>query len=115
MMHPKPSLDIGKMADIFKVLGDPSRLHILALISHQELCVCEITSILEISQSNASQHLARLRSVNLVRERRNAQWMYYSINPEAFPLITEILGYLPDVSEELKKIENSGDKTKCKV
>jgi ArsR family transcriptional regulator len=65
------------MADTFKVLGDPNRLHILSLISHQELCVCEITSILNISQSNASQHLARLRSVDLVKERRNAQWIYY--------------------------------------
>ena len=115
MMHPQYRSDIPSMADIFKVLGDPNRLRILSLISHQELCVCEITSILDISQSNASQHLAKLRSVDLVKERRHAQWIYYSINPEAFPLITEILGYLPDVSNELKKIENLTNHPDCKL
>ena len=83
MMHPQYRSDLLRMADILKVLGDPNRLHILSLISHQELCVCEITSILNISQSNASQHLARLRSVDLVKERRNAQWIYYSLNRDA--------------------------------
>ncbi len=115
MMHPQYRSDLLKIADIFKVLGDPNRLHILALVSHQELCVCEITSILNISQSNASQHLARLRSADLVRERRNAQWIYYSLNPEAFPLIREILGSLPDVSGELKKIEDIPDHKNCRI
>ncbi|MCL4307229.1 MAG: metalloregulator ArsR/SmtB family transcription factor [Candidatus Thermoplasmatota archaeon] len=115
MMHPQYRSDLLKMAEIFKVLGDPNRLHILSLISHQELCVCEITSILNISQSNASQHLARLRSVDLVKERRNAQWIYYSLNQDAFPLISEILQSLPDVSIELKKIEDLPNHQKCKI
>ena len=115
MMHSLYRSDLLKIADTFKVLGDPNRLHILSLVSHQELCVCEITSILNISQSNASQHLARLRSVGLVKERKQAQWVYYSINGEVFPMIKEILGYLPDVSSELKKIENLIDHPKCKL
>ena len=115
MMHPQYRSDLLKMAEIFKVLGDPNRLYILSLISHQELCVCEITSVLNISQSNASQHLARLRSVDLVKERRNAQWIYYSLNQEAFPLITEILDSLPDISLELKKIEDLPNHPKCKI
>ena len=115
MMHPQYRSDLLKMADIFKALGDPNRLRILSLISHQELCVCEITSILDISQSNASQHLARLRSVDLVKERRQAQWIYYSLNPEAFPLIAEIQRYLPDVSDDLKKIENLTSHPNCKL
>ncbi len=114
-MHTQVSSDIVKMADVFKVLGDPNRLRILSLISHQELCVCEITSILNISQSNASQHLARLRSVDLVKERRHAQWVYYSLNSEAFPLIAEIQRYLPDLSDELKKIENLTSHPNCKL
>jgi ArsR family transcriptional regulator len=115
MMHTQDRSSIVKMADVFKVLGDPNRLRILSLISHQELCVCEITSILNISQSNASQHLARLRSVDLVKERRHAQWVYYSLNSEAFPLIAEIQRYLPDLSDELKKIENLTSHPNCKL
>ncbi|MEM0157808.1 MAG: metalloregulator ArsR/SmtB family transcription factor [Thermoplasmataceae archaeon] len=115
MMHPQYHSDLQRTADILKILGDSNRLHILALISHQELCVCEITSILNISQSNASQHLARLRSADLVKERRSAQWIYYSLNPDAFPIIKEILDSLPDVSWELKKIEDLTDHKKCKI
>jgi len=79
------------ISDIFKVMGDVNRLHILLLLSDQELCVCEITSILKITQSNASQHLAKLRSARLVKERRNAQWIYYSLNPDTFPMIRDML------------------------
>lgn len=115
MMRPQFRSDLIRMAEIFKVLGDPNRLQILSLISRQELCVCEITSILNLSQSNVSQHLARLRSIDLVKERRNAQWIYYSLNQEAFPLITEILNSLPDMSSELKKIEDLQTHQKCKI
>ncbi len=103
------------VADIFKVMGDVNRLHILSLLSKQELCVCEITSILNITQSNASQHLAKLRSVGLVKERRNAQWIYYSLNPETLPLIRNILKLLPDVSVELQKVEGLKDHQRCKI
>ncbi|MCG3109100.1 putative arsenical resistance operon repressor ArsR2 [Metallosphaera sp. J1] len=107
--------DIDEMANILKVLGDPTRLHILKLISERELCVCEISSILDLSQSNVSQHLAKLRSVNLVRERKRAQWVYYSLNPEPFPLLLEILRNLPDVSVELKRGERVAENNRCKI
>ena len=115
MMHTESRSELPRMADIFKVLGDPNRLRILSLINVQELCVCEITKVLNISQSNASQHLAKLRSAGLVKERRNAQWIYYSLNPDAFPLIVKILESLPDVSGELKKINGLPDHPECKI
>ncbi|WP_337860856.1 metalloregulator ArsR/SmtB family transcription factor [Ferroplasma sp.] len=115
MVKPQFNSSLPELADIFKVLGDPTRLNILALIHIQELCVCEITSILNISQSNASQHLAKLRLAGLVKERRTAQWIYYSINPESFPLIVEILGLLPDASNELKNIGDFPNHPGCKI
>ncbi len=115
MMHPQTKSEMDRMADIFKALGDRTRLHIISLLSHKELCVCEITSILKITQSNASQHLAKLRSVDLVRERRNAQWVYYSLNPETFPLILDILNKLPTTAEELDTIRNMEKNQKCDI
>ncbi|MCL4438856.1 MAG: metalloregulator ArsR/SmtB family transcription factor [Candidatus Thermoplasmatota archaeon] len=113
MIRSEPQYPISRIAEIFKVLGDQNRLHILSLISNQELCVCEITSIIGMSQSNASQHLAKLRSAGLVKERRSAQWIYYSLNQEALPLIKEVLKMLPDVSHELERLKTQPDRPKC--
>lgn len=115
MMHPSFRSDLPRLANILKVLGDQNRLHILSLLRHHEFCVCEITSILKISQSNASQHLAKLRSVDLVKERKNAQWVYYSLNSETFPFIIDILETLPDIPDELKKIKELSNHTKCEI
>ncbi|WP_276929285.1 ArsR/SmtB family transcription factor [Ferroplasma acidiphilum] len=95
MVSEKIESKIASVADIFKAMGEANRLHIILLLSRQELCVCEITSILKITQSNASQHLARLKSVGLVKERRDAQWVYYSLNPETFPMILNMLKTFP--------------------
>jgi ArsR family transcriptional regulator len=103
------------IAGIMKALGDKNRLHILSLLSKQELCVCEITAICHLSQSNVSQHLAKLRSIGLVREKRNAQWIYYSLNSESFPLISEILKLLPETGEELSELKNFKNHPSCKV
>lgn len=65
---------------IFAALSDPIRLRALALMVREgELCVCEFTHALVIAQPKASKHLAALRDSGLVRVRRDAQWMLYSI------------------------------------
>ena len=103
------------IAEIMKALGDKNRLHILSLLSRQELCVCEITAICHLSQSNVSQHLSKLRSTGLVKERRNAQWIYYSINSDTFPIVIEILKLIPETAEELSKLENFRNHPACKL
>jgi len=68
-------------AQIFKALGDETRLRIMALlVSGQELCVCDIMAALDIPQSTASRHLSYLRNAGLVDDRRQGIWMYYKIN-----------------------------------
>lgn len=47
-----------------------------------ELCVCELTQTLSLSQPKISRHLAQLREYEIVGTRREGQWMYYRINPE---------------------------------
>jgi ArsR family transcriptional regulator len=69
--------------DLFQVLADKTRLRCLALISvHKELCVCELNYALELSQPKTSRHLSTMKLNGLVSQRREGQWMLYSLNPE---------------------------------
>ena len=73
------------IAQIFKALGDETRLRIMALlVNGQELCVCDIMAALHLPQSTASRHLAYLRNAGLVDDRRQGVWIYYKINRERF-------------------------------
>lgn len=65
---------------ILSALADPVRLRCLALLERNgETCVCELTPALAVSQPSISKHLATLRDAGLVRDRREAQWVHYSI------------------------------------
>lgn len=75
---------IERLVEVFKVLGDTTRLKIVKLLSEKELRVGEIVEILGLAQSSVSQHLARLRSAKLVHERREGQVVYYALNWDNF-------------------------------
>lgn len=65
---------------IFSALADPIRLRCLALMVRVgELCVCEFTHALDAPQPKISKHLAVLRDAGLVDDRRDAQWVLYSL------------------------------------
>ncbi len=70
------------MTELFKILGDETRLRILNLLMEQDLCVCELVDILELSQPKISKHIAKIRTINLVNTERNEQYIYYSLNKE---------------------------------
>lgn len=69
-----------ELVEIFKALGDENRIRILNILKEGELCVCEIESILGITQSNASRHLNKLKSLKIIRGEKKAQWVYYTID-----------------------------------
>lgn len=71
-----------KLTNYFKLLSDETRLRIMVLLFHNELCVCQITGITGISQPNVSKHLARLRDMGLVKDERKEQYTFYSLNIE---------------------------------
>lgn len=69
--------------DLFKALADETRTRISLLIAREgELCVCELTSALGVSQPKISRHLALLRSSGLLVDRRQGQWIYYRLNAQ---------------------------------
>jgi ArsR family transcriptional regulator len=76
-------INMKATAQVFKALGDETRLRIMALlVSSQELCVCDIMAALDLPQSTVSRHLSYLRNAGLVDDRRQGIWMYYRINRE---------------------------------
>ena len=69
-----------KLLDALKALSDETRLRILNLLYEKELCVCDIMETLQISQTKASRHLIYLKNAGLVKDRKYAQWVYYSMS-----------------------------------
>lgn len=90
-----PMAELAEMAELLKLLGDPMRLAILALLQEKDLSVTEITGLLRASQPNTSQHLRKLRSAGLVRETKRGQWVYYSLNLAEYPDLKTFLSQLP--------------------
>jgi ArsR family transcriptional regulator len=67
-------------AHIFKALGDPNRLRIMKMLEQRELCVCEIRTILKLSNSTVSEHLTVLREAGLIRDAKAGKWVNYRLN-----------------------------------
>lgn len=69
--------------EFFQSLADPTRLRCLLLLAcENELCVCELQHALDEPQTKISRHLAMLRSVGIVRDRRDGQWIHYTLHPD---------------------------------
>ncbi|AIE59973.1 ArsR/SmtB family transcription factor [Bacillus methanolicus] len=101
---------IQTMSEHFKLLGDKSRLTILALLREKELCVCDIVEILQMSQPSISQHLRKLKDAGLVSETRKKQWIYYSLNIGDKPHIQTVLEHIPSLKSKLDELENNKDR-----
>ena len=67
------------MSRLFKALGDETRLRIVALLSHGELCVCHLEAALSLAQPTASRHLGVLRAAGIVDTRRSGTWVHYRL------------------------------------
>lgn len=77
---PMPPEDIIlNLADLFKVFGDPTRVRILYTLSAGELCVCDIASVLNMTQSAISHQLRILKGNRLVKFRREGKTVFYSL------------------------------------
>lgn len=73
---------MNKLTDFFKILSDETRFRIVILLVKQELCVCEICGVLELSQPKVSKHLAKLRDKGFVKDERKDQFVFYSLKIE---------------------------------
>ena len=77
------AVEVSPISRLFKALGDDTRLRIVALLAHGELCVCHIEEALSLTQPNASRHLGILRDAGVVSHERRDRWVYYRLAKQA--------------------------------
>jgi len=110
-----PNVDLDRSANILKLLGDKTRLTIVAILKQRECCVCEFLEVFEMTQPSISQHLRKLKDAGMVKEERRGQWIYYSLNQqsELYGMIQDILEHVADQTEKIKMIEKSNPTLRC--
>ncbi len=82
------------MLEIFKALGDESRLRIVNLLMENTLCVCEIEVMLDMNQSNVSRHLGKLKAAGIIVSRKEAQWVRHVIEDAFISEHAQLYNYL---------------------
>jgi ArsR family transcriptional regulator, lead/cadmium/zinc/bismuth-responsive transcriptional repressor len=99
------------LADTFRALGDPTRVRILDALSTGELCVCDLASLVGISESAVSHQLRLLRGMRLVRPRRAGRQVYYAVDDHhILELLTQAMTHV----EESSKFEGRSSKGSSK-
>ena len=71
---------MNELIAIFKALSDETRLRVIKLLEQGELCVCDITAALDMSQPKVSFHLSTLKDAGLIKDRKQGKWIHYSLN-----------------------------------
>lgn len=114
-MDTKASIEMEKVAQILKLLGDKTRLSMMKLLQTNECCVGELVEIYKASQPAISQNLRKLKDIGLVKEKRKGQWIFYSINQthEHYDFLARILDSLPTQDDRLIELERQGLRISC--
>jgi ArsR family transcriptional regulator, arsenate/arsenite/antimonite-responsive transcriptional repressor len=85
---------VRPLTKLFRALGDETRVRMVALLAHGELCVCHIERALELSQPNVSRQLGILRMAGIVDARRDGTWVYYKLAEQEHEAVQEMLATL---------------------
>ena len=111
----KSTIEIDKAANILKLLGDKTRLMMVAILENHDCCVCEFVAIFKMSQPAISQHIRKLKDAGLVGETRKGQWIIYSLNKDSeyYPIVQDLLDHLPSQEYKLKELEEQGLRISC--
>ena len=90
-----PEREVLAVAEMFRNLGDPTRVKILQALAAEELCVCDLAKLLGVSDSATSHQLRVLRSQKLVRFRKEGKMAFYSLDDEHVDsLMREVLRHV---------------------
>ena len=72
--------NVDRLAEMFAILGSPTRLRLLEALAERELCVCDLAAVAGVSQSAVSHHLRLLRQLRMVSFRKDGRMAYYRLN-----------------------------------
>lgn len=94
-----------ELAETFRALADSTRAKIVHLLAQQPLCVCDLAQAVGVSEPAVSQHMRLLRSLRIVRGRRQGKMVYYSLEDAH---VRALLGMALDHSREASTVEREG-------
>jgi ArsR family transcriptional regulator len=104
---------MDEFVKIFKSLSDKNRVRILKMLEQKPLCVCEITSILDISTSTVSSHLSILKEAGFITDSKDGKWVEYKLKKNSDnPGLHQILAMLPGWLNHDELIKNDFHKLK---
>jgi ArsR family transcriptional regulator, arsenate/arsenite/antimonite-responsive transcriptional repressor len=115
-VHSRASdLDVRPLTQLVRALGDETRLRIVALLAHGELCVCHIERALDVSQPSVSRALGILRAAGIVEARREGTWVYYSITAQSHAMVESQLETLTNAfgTERALKADHARLRKSC--
>jgi ArsR family transcriptional regulator, arsenate/arsenite/antimonite-responsive transcriptional repressor len=107
MTNRRHETDLAQMVEAAKGLAHPARLRLIGMLAGGELCVCQMTAVLELAPSTVSQHLSVLAHGGLVTERKEGRLVFYRLREDgiAAALLPSILGLL--VSDPTAKLDRT--------
>jgi DNA-binding transcriptional ArsR family regulator len=88
---------VSAVADVFKLLGDPTRVRLVDALSHGERCVCDLAALVGLTESAVSHQLRLLRGARLVRVRRAGRQAFYSLDDH------HVLGLVHDTRKHVEE------------
>ncbi len=87
----KPNdLELKKLSELFKIIGDQTRIKILWALDNHEMCVCDIANVLNMTKSSISHQLSILKSIDIVKYRKEGKEVYYMLDDEHINKLYEI-------------------------
>jgi ArsR family transcriptional regulator len=92
---------VQRVLNVFKALSEETRLRIVKLLEHGELCVCDIVAALNMVQPKVSFHLAALKEAGLIKDRKEGKWTHYRLDDaDIFRrfLLMSVIEKIPDES-----------------
>ncbi|AKG75361.1 transcriptional regulator, ArsR family [Salinicoccus halodurans] len=108
-------MNISDTAEIFKVLGDTTRLSMIAMMNKKECCVCDFTECFGMSQPAVSQHLKKLRNLGLVKARKDGYWTYLSLDKESkyYDMIPALISAIPEIDAQVDQLLSACEGESC--
>ncbi len=94
---------MNNLTNIYKILSDETRLRILMLLYSEELCVCQLSGILNVPQPKISKNLSKLRDMHFVQDERKEKFVYYALIKKD-PHFVATLKNISDFAEQFPQL-----------
>lgn len=93
--------ELDQLSDLFKILSDRTRIAILQTLDQNEMCVCDLANVLDMTKSSISHQLATLREAHIIKSRRAGKEVYYTMDDDHVTKLYELgLAHIKHLEEE---------------